>query len=831
MSEELQPQIIQNRDIVEEMSESYLTYSMSVICSRALPDVRDGLKPVHRRVLYGALEQGATWNRKYKKSARIVGDVLGKYHPHGDSSIYDSLVRMAQDWSLRYPLIDGQGNFGSVDGDNAAAMRYTEARMDRVASEMLQDLDKNTVDFTPNFDDSLEEPSVLPTQIPNLLMNGSEGIAVGMATKIPPHNLNELIGGLIALLQNPDITIEEIIESHIKGPDFPTAGFIMGSDGINSAYKTGRGRIVMRGKAQIEENENGKQRIIITELPYQVNKANLVEKIADLVREKKLEGISDLRDESDKDGNRIVVECKRDAIAEIILNNLYKFTQLQDTFGVIMLALVNGVPKIMNLKEVLGHFLDFRREVIIKRTNFELLEAEQRAHILEGLKIALENIDNIIQIIRGSSSPETAKESLISSYKFSDKQAKAILDMRLQKLTSLEIDKVIQEYDELQILIKELNHILESHEKQSEIIESELSEILNKHGDERRTEIIPFSGELSLEDMIADEEMIVTITHNGYIKRLPADTWKTQRRGGKGMKGAKTKDDDFVEHLFTASTHNTMLFFTDQGKCHWLKVHQIPQASRTSQGRAIVNLIGCETGEKVNAFVSVKEFSDSNYIIMATKKGMINRTSLSLYSKPRKGGVFAMEIKDGDELIQAKISNGHDNIIMATRDGKSIRFKEEDVRATGRRTKGVRGITIGSEDEVIGMLVLKNDGHVLVASENGYGKKSPTTEYRIQQRSGKGVYTLKKTEKTGSLVSILEVVNTDDIMIITSAGVMIRQATNEIRTIGRNTQGVRLIRLDEGAKISSVAKVVKEDEDEEEEDSLSPKTDDSSAEA
>ena len=829
MSEELQPQIIQNRDIVEEMSESYLTYSMSVICSRALPDVRDGLKPVHRRVLYGALEQGATWNRKYKKSARIVGDVLGKYHPHGDSSIYDSLVRMAQDWSLRYPLIDGQGNFGSVDGDNAAAMRYTEARMDRVASEMLQDLDKDTVDFTPNFDDSLEEPSVLPTQIPNLLMNGSEGIAVGMATKIPPHNINELISGLVALLQNPNITIEELVENHIKGPDFPTAGFIMGSDGINSAYQTGRGRIVMRGKAEIEENDKGKQRIIITELPYQVNKANLVEKIADLVREKKLDGISDLRDESDKDGNRIVIECKRDAIAEIILNNLYKFTQLQDTFGVIMLALVNGVPKIMNLKEVLGHFLDFRREVIIKRTTFELSEAEQRAHILEGLKKALEDIDNIIQIIRGSSNPEAAKESLISSYDFSDKQAKAILDMRLQKLTSLEIDKIVQEYNDLQVLIKELNHILESHEKQSEIIESELDEILNKHGDERRTEIIPFSGELSLEDMIADEEMIVTITHNGYIKRLPADTWKTQRRGGKGMKGAKTKDDDFVEHLFTASTHNTMLFFTDQGKCHWLKVHQIPQASRTSQGRAIVNLIGCETGEKVSAFVSVKEFSDSNYIIMATKKGMINRTSLSLYSKPRKGGVFAMEIKEGDELIQAKISNGFDNIIMATREGKSIRFKEEDVRATGRRTKGVRGITIGAQDEVIGMLVLKNDGHVLVASENGYGKKSPTDEYRTQQRSGKGVYTLKKTEKTGSLVSIIEVVDTDDIMIITSAGVMIRQATNEIRTIGRNTQGVRLIRLDEGAKISSVAKVVKE-EDEKEEENEGPETKESTAE-
>ena len=815
MEEENQEGFIKNRDIVEEMSESYLTYSMSVICSRALPDVRDGLKPVHRRVLYGAADLGATWNRKHKKSARIVGDVLGKYHPHGDQSIYDSLVRMAQEWSLRYPLIDGQGNFGSVDGDNAAAMRYTEARMDRVASEMLHDLEKETVTFTPNFDDSLEEPTVLPTRIPNLLMNGSEGIAVGMATKIPPHNLNELITGLVALLRNPDLSIEELIEEHVKGPDFPTAGFIMGSDGINSAYKTGRGRIVMRGRAKIEEDDKGKQKIIITELPYQVNKANLVEKIADLVRDKKLEGISDLRDESDKDGNRVVIECKRDAIAEIILNNLYKFTQLQETFGVIMLALINNVPKIMNLKEVLGHFLDFRREVIIKRTKFELKEAEDRAHILEGLKKALENIDNIIKIIRGSTNPETAKESLISTYQFSTKQAKAILDMRLQKLTSLESGKVIQEHQELQELIKELNHILQSHEKQSQIIEDELGEMLEKHGDKRRTEIIAFSGELSLEDMIADEEMIVTITHNGYIKRLPADTWKTQRRGGKGMKGAKTKDDDFVEHLFTASTHNTMLFFTDKGKCHWLKVHQIPQTSRTSQGRAIVNLIGCEAGEKVNAFVSVKEFSENNYIIMATRKGMINRTALSLYSKPRKGGVFAMEIKEGDELIQAKISNGFDNIVMATKNGKSIRFKEEDVRATGRRTRGVKGIKIGKEDAVIGMLVLKNDGHVLVASENGYGKKSSTEEYRIQQRSGKGVYTLKKTTKTGGLVSILEVVETDDIMIITSAGVMIRQATNAIRTIGRNTQGVRLIRLDEGATISSVTKVVKEEEEEE----------------
>ena len=814
---------IESRDIVEEMSESYLTYSMSVICSRALPDVRDGLKPVHRRVLYGALEQGATWNRKHKKSARIVGDVLGKYHPHGDSSIYDSLVRMAQEWSLRYPLIDGQGNFGSVDGDNAAAMRYTEARMDRVASEMLQDLDKETVDFTPNFDDSLEEPTVLPTQIPNLLMNGSEGIAVGMATKIPPHNINELIGGLIALLNNSEISIEELIKEHVQGPDFPTAGFIMGSDGINSAYTTGRGKIIMRGRANIEEDEKGKQTIIISDLPYQVNKANFVEKIADLVREKRLEGISDLRDESDKDGNRVVIECKRDAIAEIVLNNLYKLTQLQETFGVIMLALVKGVPRIMNLKEVLGHFLDFRREVVIKRTKFELKEAQARAHILEGLKIALENIDDIIKIIRGSSNPESAKESLISSYQFSDNQAKAILDIRLQKLTSLEIDKIIQEHKELMEIIKKLKYILESFEEQSRIIQEELSNVLEKHGDSRRTEIIPFSGDLSIEDMIADEDMIVTITHNGYIKRLPVDTWKTQRRGGKGMKGAKTKENDFVEHLFTASAHNTMLFFTDKGKCYWMKVHQIPQTLRTSQGRAIVNLIGCEAGEKVKAFVSVKEFNEDNYIIMATKKGMINRTSLSLYSKPRKGGVFAMEINEGDELIQAKISNGNDNIIMATSEGKSIRFTEASIRATGRRTKGVRGITIGKTDSVIGMLVLKNEGYVLVASENGYGKRSNLDEYRTQNRSGKGVYTLKSTEKTGKLVSILEVLETDDIMIITDGGVMIRQAVSAIRTIGRNTQGVRLIKLDKGSHISSVAKVVKEEEEEGDDENQNPK--------
>ena len=803
---------IQPRDIIHEMEESYLNYSMSVIVSRALPDVRDGLKPVHRRVLYGASDLGATWNRSYKKSARIVGEVLGKYHPHGDSSVYDSLVRMAQPWSLRYNLIDGQGNFGSIDGDNAAAMRYTEARMDRIAAEMLQDIDKETVEFANNFDDSLTEPTVLPTIIPNLLMNGSEGIAVGMATKIPPHNLNELTSGLEALLDNPEISIEEIIENHIKGPDFPTSGYIMGSDGINSAYTTGRGRVVMRGKAVIEEMESGKEKIIITELPYQVNKANLVEKIADLVREKKLEGISDLRDESDKDGIRVVVECKRDAIGEVILNNLYKYTQLQDTFGVILLALVKGIPKIMTLKEMLQHFLDFRREIIINRTKFELKEAEARAHILEGLKKALENIDKVISIIRGSKDPESAKKTLIETFSFSDKQTKAILDMRLQKLTSLEVGKIVEEFEEIQKLIKNLKEILESFDIQNTIIKKELQHLIDKYGDERRTEIIPFSGDLSIEDMIAEEDMVLSITHKGYIKRLATSQWKTQKRGGRGVKGAHTKEDDYAEHLFIASTHDTMLFFTDKGKCYWLKVHQIPQASRISQGRAIINLIGCEPGEKVQAFLPVSEFDDTKYIIMATKNGIINRTALSLYSKPRRGGVFAMEIREGDQLIQAKISNGQDSVIIATKEGKSIRFDEEQVRPTGRRTKGVRGIKLSPADEAIGMLVVKREGTVLVASENGYGKRSDLDEYRTQSRGGKGVYTMKKTSKTGELVSIMETTEDDDLMIITNAGVMIRQKVASIRVIGRNTQGVKLLRLDDGSKISSVTKVINDDD-------------------
>ena len=820
MSKEFEDGHIAQVDIVDEMSEKYLNYSMSVIVSRALPDVRDGLKPVHRRVLFGASDLGATWNRKYKKSARIVGEVMGKYHPHGDASIYDTLVRMAQTWSLRYPLMDGQGNFGSIDGDNAAAMRYTEAKMDRLASELLKDIDKETVDFRPNFDDSLTEPTVLPTLIPNLLMNGSEGIAVGMATKIPPHNLNELITGLIALLENPNITIDELL-NHIQGPDFPTGGYIMGIDGIKDAYTTGRGRIIMRGKASIDELPNGKEVIIISEIPYQVNKANLVEKIAHLVRDKRLEGISDLRDESDKDGIRVVIECKRDAIAEIILNNLYKLTQLQESFGVIMLALVDNVPKVMNLKEVLGHFLDFRREVIINRTNFELKEAEQRAHILEGLKKALENIDDIIALIRGSNDPKDAKNSLMTKYQFSEVQAKAILDMRLQKLTSLEVDKVVEEYNELQILIKKLNDILTNYSLQSDIIKEEMVEIQNRYGDDRKSEIIPISGDLTIEDMIADEDMVVTITHNGYIKRVPTASWKSQKRGGRGKKGAHAKDDDFVEHLFIASAHCTILFFTDTGKCYWLKVHQIPMGSRISQGRAIINLIDCEPGEKVQAFVSVKEFNATDYIVMATKNGMIKRSALSLYSKPRKNGIYAIEVREDDELIQARVSNGDQEIIMATSNGKAIRFQEDKIRPTGRKTMGVRGIRMSFKDDcVIGMLVVKREGTIFVASNKGYGKRTDVDAYRTQTRGGKGSYTIKTSDKVGKLVAIMEVVDDDDIMIITNQGVMIRQQVADINTIGRNTQGVRLLKLDDNAFISSITKVLKDEEDEEDNNSL-----------
>ena len=801
------------RDIIEEMRESYLNYSMSVIVSRALPDVRDGLKPVHRRILYGMSEIGSQWNRPYKKSARIVGDVMGKYHPHGDSSVYDALVRMAQDFSMRYELIDGQGNFGSVDGDNAAAMRYTESRMTKLSGEMLKDLEKNTVDWLPNFDETLKEPSVLPSVIPALLINGSEGIAVGMATKIPPHNLIEIINGLVELINDTNTTADELMK-HIKGPDFPTAGLILGIDGLKQAYKTGRGKIKMRARAHIENSKSGKGSIVVTELPYQVNKSNLVEKVADLVRNKKIVGISDLRDESDKDGIRVVIETKRDAVPEVILNQLYKHTQLQDTFGIILLALVNGVPKVMSLKEALERFINFRHDVVVRRTKFELEEAEARAHILEGLKIALDNIDDVIMIIRSSKDATHAKEGLMNSFNLSEKQSQAILDMRLQRLTGMEVEKVVQEYKEIIQLISHLKGILESRAQRMDIIKSELMDVRNNYGDERRTEIIPVDSDFSMEDMIAEEEVVLTITHQGYIKRTALNTYRTQRRGGRGVQGATSKEEDFVEHLFIANTHNYMLFFTDLGKCYWLKVYDIPQGGRATRGRAIVNLIGCEPGERVEAFVSVKEFDDDHYIIMATQKGIIKKTVLSAYGNPRKGGIYAIDIRDKDKLIEARITNGENDILIGTREGKSIRFSESDVRASGRKTMGVKGIRLSAkDDQVVGMLVVKREGTILVATEKGYGKRTDVIQYRTQKRGGKGVLTMRCTNKTGKMVKIMEVVDLDDLIIITDAGVLMRQRMSDIRTIGRVTQGVRLVKLDDGSSISSITRVMHEEAD------------------
>ena len=799
------------RDIVDEMKESYLNYSMSVIVSRALPDVRDGLKPVHRRILYGMSELGSNWNRPYKKSARIVGDVLGKYHPHGDSSVYDALVRMAQDFSMRYELVDGQGNFGSIDGDNAAAMRYTESRMTKLSSEMLKDLEKETVEWDLNFDETLKEPSVLPSAVPTLLVNGSEGIAVGMATKIPPHNLSEIIDGLVALIDDESIGTEVLMQ-HIKGPDFPTAGLILGMDGLKQAYETGRGKIKMRARAHIETNKKGRNSIVITEVPYQTNKAALVEKIADLVRDKKVVGISDLRDESDKDGIRVVVETKRDAVPEVILNQLYKHTQLQDTFGIILLALVDGIPKIMPLKTVLNHFIDFRHEVVVRRTEFELKEAEGRAHILEGLKIALDNIDEVIKVIRGSKDPAQAKEGLMNSFNLSEAQSQAILDMRLQKLTGLEVDKVVAEYKELIQIISNLKSVLENKTKRMNIIKTELLEIKDQYGDERRTEIIPVDTDFSMEDMIAEEEVVLTITHQGYIKRTALNTYRTQRRGGRGVQGAMSKDEDFVEHLFIANTHNYMLFFTDTGKCYWLKVYDIPQAGRASRGRAIVNLIGCNPEERVEAFVSVKEFDDDHYIVMATRNGVIKKTVLSAYGKPRKGGIYAIEIRDGDKLIQARVSNGENDILLGTHEGKSIRFSESDVRASGRKTMGVKGIKLSSKDDyVVGMLIVKREGTILVATEKGYGKRTEVLQYRTQTRAGKGVLTMRCTDKTGKMVNIMEVVDSDDLIVITDSGVLMRQPVEAIRSIGRVTQGVRLVKLDKGTNISSITRVISEE--------------------
>ena len=799
------------RDIVEEMRESYLNYSMSVIVSRALPDVRDGLKPVHRRILFGMSELGSSWNRPYKKSARIVGDVLGKYHPHGDSSVYDALVRMAQSFSMRYMLVDGQGNFGSIDGDNAAAMRYTESRMTKITSEMLKDLDKDTVEWTPNFDETLKEPSVLPSAVPTLLVNGSEGIAVGMATKIPPHNLTEVINGLIALIDNDDITVEELM-THIKGPDFPTAGLILGMDGLKSAYTTGRGKIKMRARAHIETNKTGKSSIVITEVAYQTNKSNLVEKIADLVRDKKIVGISDLRDESDKDGIRVVIETKRDAVPEVVLNLLYKHTQLQDTFGIILLALVGGIPKIMPLKTILTHFVNFRHEIVVRRTEFELKSAEARAHILEGLKIALDNIDKIIKIIRGSKDPSQAKEGLMNGFDLSEIQSQAILDMRLQRLTGLEVDKVVAEYMELIKVIAHLKGILESRTQRMDIIKNELKEVRDLYGDERRTEIVPVDADFTMEDMIAEEEVVLTITHQGYIKRTALNTYRTQRRGGRGIQGAMSKDDDFVEHLFIANTHNYMLFFTDRGKCYWLKVYDIPQGGRATRGRAVVNLIGCEPGEKVEAFVSVKDFDDQHYVVMATKNGIVKKTVLSAYGNPRKGGIYAIQIREGDKLIEARITNGEHDILLGTYEGKSIRFSERNIRASGRKTMGVKGITLSTkEDHVIGMLVVRREGTILVATKKGMGKRTDVSQYRTQTRGGKGVMTMRCTDKTGKMVNIMEVVDSDDLIVITDSGVLMRQSVGAIRTIGRVTQGVKLVKLDEGASISSITRVISED--------------------
>ena len=799
------------RDIVDEMNESYLNYSMSVIVSRALPDVRDGLKPIHRRILYGMSELGSHWNRPYKKSARIVGDVMGKYHPHGDASIYDALVRMAQDFSMRHELVDGQGNFGSVDGDRAAAMRYTESRMTKLSGEMLKDLEKNTVDLQPNFDETLTEPTVLPATVPTLLINGSEGIAVGMATKIPPHNMNEIINGLVALIDNKNLTTVELME-HIKGPDFPTAGLILGMDGLKQAYETGRGKIKMRARAHIETTKSGKDNIVITELPYQVNKANLIEKIADLARDKRIQGITELRDESDKDGVRVVIESKRDAIPEVILNQLYKHTQLQDTFGIILLALVGGVPKIMPIKEALNHFIDFRHEIVVRRTEFDLKGAEERAHILEGLKIALDNIDDVIKIIRASKDPTMAKEGLMNNFRLSEKQSQAILDMRLQKLTGLEVNKVVEEYKEVIKLITHLKGILESHAQRMSIIKLELQEMKDQYGDPRRTEIIPVDSDFTMEDMIADEEVVLTITHEGYIKRTALNTYRTQRRGGRGVQGATSKEEDFVEHLFIVNTHNYMLFFTDRGKCHWLKVYDIPQGGRATRGRAIVNLIGCEPGEKVEAFVSVKDFDDQHYIVMATRNGLVKKTALSAYSKPRKGGIYAIDIREGDTLIEARVTNGENDILLGTREGKSIRFSEKNIRPTGRKTMGVIGIRLGSkEDYVIAMLVVKREGTILVATEKGLGKRTDVIQYRTQTRGGKGVMTMRVTEKTGKMVSIMEVVDADDLIVITDKGVLMRQPVSHIRTIGRVTQGVKLVKLDDGSKISSISRVINEE--------------------
>ncbi|KQC29399.1 DNA gyrase subunit A [Flagellimonas eckloniae] len=804
-------------NIEDEMKSAYIDYSMSVIVSRALPDVRDGLKPVHRRVLYGMHELGVRSNSAHKKSARIVGEVLGKYHPHGDTSVYDSMVRMAQEWSLRYMLVDGQGNFGSVDGDSPAAMRYTEARMRKIADDMLADIDKDTVDHQLNFDDSLKEPTVLPARIPNLLVNGASGIAVGMATNMPPHNLSEVVDGTIAYIENSDIEIDELI-SHIKAPDFPTGGIIYGYDGVKEAFHTGRGRVVMRAKATFEEVQ-GRECIIVTEIPYQVNKADMIKKTADLVNDKKIEGISTIRDESDRKGMRIVYILKRDAIPNIVLNMLYKYTALQSSFSVNNIALVKGRPKLLNLKEIIHHFVEHRHEVVVRRTKFELKKAEDRAHILEGLIIASDNIDEVIAIIRGSSNVDEARSSLMERFKLTEIQAKAIVEMRLRQLTGLEQDKLREEYDALLKTIEDLKDILDKKDRRMQIIKDELQEVKDKYGDERRSEINFAGGDLSIEDMIPDEQVVITISHAGYIKRTPLTEYKTQNRGGVGQKASSTRNEDFLEHLFVGTNHQYMLFFTQKGKCFWMRVYEIPEGSRTSKGRAIQNLINIDQQDKVKAFICTQDLKDEDYVnghyvIMATKKGTVKKTSLEQYSRPRQNGINAITIKDDDELLEAKLTTGTSQIFLGLKSGKAIRFEEGKTRPMGRNASGVRGIRLANDDdEVIGMVSVHNfEDNILVVSENGYGKRSTIDDYRVTNRGGKGVKTISITDKTGGLVAIKSVSDTDDLMIINKSGIAIRMSIEDLRVMGRATQGVRLINLKDNDSIAAVAKVMKDDD-------------------
>jgi DNA gyrase subunit A len=798
---------IEQRLLEDEMRESFIDYSMSVIVQRALPDVRDGLKPVHRRILYAMHELGLAPNRPYKKSATVVGDVLGKYHPHGDSAVYDSLTRMVQDFSLRYPLVDGQGNFGSIDGDSAAAYRYTEARLESLATEMLSDIDRSTVDFVPNFDDRLQEPVVLPSLPPNLLINGSSGIAVGMATNIPPHNLREVIGAIEVLIENPEASIDDLME-HVKGPDFPTAGLVYGLDGIRDAYTEGRGRVVIRARAHFEERPNVGERIVVTEIPFMVNKSRLIEQIAQLVRDRRTEDIADLRDESDRDGIRIVIDLKRDAIPQIVLNQLYKHTQMQSTFGVIMLALVDGVPKVMNLKEILQHFIDHRHEVVVRRSEHDLAAARAREHILQGFKIAVDNIDEVVAIIRGSDDAPQAAERLIERFALSREQADAILGMRLSRLTGMEHLKLEEELATVRSDIEGLEELLGSRELRMQLIRTELGQLVDRYGDERRTEIVGAAASFRAEDLIADEEMVITISHEGYIKRIPPDTYRQQRRGGRGIAGMSTKEEDWVEHLFLANTHDYLLVITARGQLYWLEVHEIPSASRVSRGKPIVNLLDIEKDEQIASIVRVREFSDDQYLFFATQNGLVKKTSLAAYGNVRSVGINAINIVDDDRLIDAQLTEGDNDVLLATRKGKSIRFAESDAREMGRATRGVRGISLARGDAVVGMVVVRREGSVLTVSRLGMGKRTPVDEYRTQRRGGKGLINLRLTPKTGEVIAVKEVTDDDELMLVTRAGVINRQHASEIRVIGRNTQGVRLVSLDEGDEVVDVARIL-----------------------